>query len=226
MQIYYAKIDGLHDALQREKALQMLPKVRRDKILHIKQEKDRLRSMMAGLLLEYTLREYGLSGKNIVFLKNADGKPYLAEYPSFHYNLSHSGDYAAIAVSNQTVGIDIEYVRTNQKRLVQRFFSKEECAMLEEEWSDLAFTRIWTRKESYIKAVGFGMRMPLAGFSTVAETVTVNEHMNSEMLDEVGELFYLESFWIGEACSLSVCQKGSAIDVIPKELNIKELLVE
>ena len=76
-----------------------------------------------------------------------------------------------MAVSDKEIGIDIEKLRTGKRKLANRFFSKDECAALDTAWSDSAFTRTWTRKESYIKATGMGMRMPLNEFSTVEDKV-------------------------------------------------------
>lgn len=58
------------------------------------------------------------------------GKPYIRQVP-WHYNLSHSGDYAALAVSDAPVGIDIQQMRFYQNSLVKRFFAEEETAAYE-----------------------------------------------------------------------------------------------
>lgn len=39
------------------------------------------------------------------------GKPFATDYPSLHFNLSHSGEFVAIALSHRPVGIDMEKLR-------------------------------------------------------------------------------------------------------------------
>ena len=209
MNIYYAKIESLSEE-DVQYAMHLLPKERIEKIERRKQEKSRLQSIFAGLLLEYALRETGLIGKNLTFLENPDGKPYIAEYPKLHYNLSHSNRYAALVMDDCSVGIDVEENRADCKKLVKRFFAEEECAALEEQWSDAFFTKLWTRKESYLKAVGFGMRMPLAGFSTLKDYVELNDKMYSELI-EPGAAYYLDSIQIDKDCWLSVCKKNEPV---------------
>lgn len=225
MRIYYARIDQLFKDADVAKTMQLLPQARLEKINKIKQENSRRESMAAGLLLEYGLREYGLSGKNVTFLEHKDGKPYILEQPNLHYNLSHSGEYVALVMSDAPVGIDIEKLRQNQMRLARRFFAEEECQLLLQNWSDEAFTRMWTRKESYIKACGYGMRMSLAGFSTVESHVRTNEKMNADMLSD-DTVYYVESFSINENYWLSVCQREKGIGEEPEEVNIRDLFLQ
>ena len=51
----------------------------------------------------------------------AGGKPHILHVP-WHYNLSHSGDYVALAISDASVGIDIQQMRPYRDSLVKRFF--------------------------------------------------------------------------------------------------------
>lgn len=220
MKIYYAGIVGLTEE-ERNEALALLPQVRIDKIEKSKSEKNQMESITAGLLLEYALQERGISGKDLTFLKNEEGKPYLKEYPEICYNLSHSGDYVALAVDEQPVGIDIEKPRKDKQKLVRRFFSEEEAKALEEQWSDALFTKLWTRKESFIKAVGLGMRMPLEGFSTLGEQVKINEKMPAEMM-QPDEMYYLASFPLKDGYWLSVCGRNQAIEAVSAEAAIAE----
>ena len=52
-------------------------------------------------------------------------------------------------------------------KVAERFFCPEEYLALQKEKmkkADCYFTELWTRKESYIKAVGKGMALDLASF--------------------------------------------------------------
>lgn len=95
----------------------------------------------------------------------AHGKPYIVHMP-WHYNLSHSGDYVAIAVGDESVGIDIQQMRSYKDSLVKRFFSEEEaaaheCFAADHNWGcrdrTELFYALWCRKEAYGKLKGTGL---------------------------------------------------------------------
>ena len=225
MKIYYAKIKNLSEE-EVGAALQLFPKVRIEKIEKRKQEKARLQSIYAGLLLEYALQKEHLHGKNLTFLENKDGKPYIAEYLELHYNLSHSSNYVALVLDRHLVGIDVEEIRGDCRKLVKRFFSAEEKDALEAQWSDTFFTKLWTRKESYLKATGFGMRMPLEGFSTLNHRVELNDKMYDEMV-EAEEIYYLDSMELEKGCWLSVCRKNESFSLekcMPEQVDLNKFL--
>ena len=203
MKIYYTKIEQFPEM---ETILKFLPTERIEKAARMKNEKSQQQSAAAGLLLEYAFREMGFSGSRLTFLKNADGKPYVKELSNVYYNLTHAGECAALVIDKYPVGIDIEGTKERSRKLAERFFSEEEKECLLKQWSDEAFTRFWTRKESFLKATGFGMRMPLDAFSTVKEKVEVNEKMPTDMV-EMADLYYIESTSLEEGLWLSVCRK-------------------
>lgn len=226
MKIYYAKISDLSEEEMHD-VLQLLPRERLEKIERTKQKKNQLESICAGLLLEYGLQEQGLKGAELTFLKNADGKPYIAEYPKLFYNLSHSKEYVALVMDEHPVGVDVEGLRTGYQKLVKRFFAEDEMAALQENWSDQFFTKLWTKKESYLKATGFGMRMPLNGFSTLQEQVHVNGNMPDEMLTDVP--YYLASVQLEEGYWLTVCRKAVPVTeeeetFSPVQVDLKRML--
>lgn len=128
---------------------------------------DTYRSLIGDLLVRFAFQKrYGLIDGELKIATNDYGKPFLPEYPSFHYNISHSGEYVVCAVHDDAVGVDIEYIGPFDLRLAKELFNHDEYQeVLANEDSLTVFYDIWTLKESYIKAVGQGLSKPLKGFS-------------------------------------------------------------
>jgi 4'-phosphopantetheinyl transferase len=108
------------------------------------------------------------------FVYNEYGKPFISDDQnrgSISFNLSHSNGMALYAVARgRRVGVDIEYMREDFASLevAESFFSKDEFEALKAEPIDRrtkAFFNCWSRKESYIKAIGMGISYPLDGFT-------------------------------------------------------------
>ena len=77
---------------------------------------------------------------------------------------------ACIIALERDVGIDVEELtrKTDTIELADRFFSLEEATALrglKREDQTERFFSYWTLKESYIKAIGTGLSMPLDNFS-------------------------------------------------------------
>ncbi len=93
------------------------------------------------------------------------GKPVLSPHTGWvnlQFNLSHSQDYAVYAIAQQSVGIDLEYIRplTDLEHLTDRFFSAREHQAIQAlpiEQQAIAFFRHWTCKEALLKASGQGL---------------------------------------------------------------------
>lgn len=86
------------------------------------------------------------------------GKPYLINFP-YYFNLSHSGDYVACALSDREVGVDLQVHRAaGIQRVAGRFFSPAEAdALMRAEDREAFFFRLWARKEAYGKLTGKGI---------------------------------------------------------------------
>ena len=103
------------------------------------------------------------------FAANPQGKPGLLDGP-LRFNLTHSGALMLMAVTlGRELGVDIEEIRPDfgGEAIARRFFAPLEVdALLSLPLEDrtLAFFHGWTRKESYIKAHGKGLSMPLDEF--------------------------------------------------------------
>lgn len=140
---------------------------RKQRILSYKQKKDQMRSLAASILLETLLEDHGIMERTLWY--NPCQKPFLSDSP-WEIGLSHSGDYAAALLSDQPGGVDIEKKRPVDERVIRRFFHPEEAEYIHSsENKDLAFTEIWTKKESFLKMTGTGITVPLEQFSVLRQ---------------------------------------------------------
>lgn len=126
------------------------------------------RGQMREILAAYLTSSPG----SLEFTYGPHGKPSLAGEAAaiLHFNLSHSGDLALIAINRECpIGVDIERAKPGRpfQRLSERFFSGIEssilCSLPQEE-QESAFYACWTRKEAYLKAIGTGLATPLNAF--------------------------------------------------------------
>jgi 4'-phosphopantetheinyl transferase len=104
---------------------------------------------------------------DLALAESDNGKPFVPGAP-LRFNLSHSHDWALLAIGPAIeIGIDLEAIAPPEPGLAERFFAPEEAealARLRAEELAIAFTRVWTRKEAVVKAIGAGLRAPLDGF--------------------------------------------------------------
>lgn len=208
MKIYMTDTLPLEDEKIFSQMLPFITEDRKNKIVQLKKKEDRCRSLAAGILLEYALREYGISllpGKmqQMVLTFGENGKPVLKENIGIYFNLSHSGRYVAGVFSDSEVGIDVEQIRKGQMKVAERFFCPEEYLALQKgkmKKADCYFTELWTRKESYIKAVGKGIALDLASFCVLQDQVKFLK------AGQTGE-WYLQSYDPASGYILSVCAK-------------------
>ena len=90
------------------------------------------------------------------------GKPYFSDLPDVRFNLTHCRGLAGCLFSPWECGVDAEGIRPVRERVVRRVFSAQEQEMLRHAAApDLLFTRLWTLKEAYVKAIGVGISYPM-----------------------------------------------------------------
>lgn len=119
-----------------------------------------------GLKKDYGI-DYGESNP-IPVIKGEYGKPQLKDYPHIFHNISHTTGLAACAIGDGPVGIDVEEIRPFSEKIIRKVMSeqeKEQFYKLKEEERTSFFFKIWTLKESYVKAGGWGITIPLTEFS-------------------------------------------------------------
>ena len=119
------------------------------------------RFITARGMLRETLSQYAtIPPQQLLFQTGQYGKPYLVNH-SIHFNLSHSGKYGGLIISDEAVGIDLEVIRDIEVNAIsERFFHPDEVLYLKILSSELQlkqFYRIWTGKEASLKAQGYGI---------------------------------------------------------------------
>lgn len=171
----------------------------------------------AGMrLLQYALREeYGID-KMPEIAKGAFGKPYFPEYQNIQFNISHSSDRVVCALGQMELGVDIEHKRELKDNLIKRTLTENEKAWLEQSKDKkIAFIRLWTLKESYIKTTGEGLRTDLG---TVEFMLPENCGRGEIICNQNGYAFYQKE--LSEDSYLSLCVKGDSVPEDMKKLHI------
>lgn len=169
VKIYVMDTTCLGESVIFENAQKELPGMRLERVKKARGEENKRQELAAGLLLVYGLRSYGIDAATQEFAIGKNGKPYLKNRPDIHFNLTHSGTYAAAAFSDKEVGIDLEYKCHNIEKIAKRFFAKQEAEVItscmDEKEKQTLFLRYWTLKESVLKVTGQGMYLSMQDFA-------------------------------------------------------------
>lgn len=146
----------------------MSPK-RIEKLERLRKDNKKAQSIGAELLLNYSVN--GDMKIPVDWESDDNGKLYLPD-GKLCVNLSHSGEYALCGVHNRDIGVDIQKMTECDFGIAKRFFSDSEVRYVEE-FADKkeAFFEVWTKKESFVKAVGKGLTIPLNSFCVLEDCI-------------------------------------------------------
>lgn len=161
-------------------------------------ESDRRRSVVRRAALRSIVAGYvGLAPAELRFAYGPQGKPSLAASDAgLHFNLSHSGELALVAVGQVPLGVDLERLRqvADADLVARRFFTPNEVAIQRAASdSNRVFLQHWTRKEAIIKAVGKGLSMPLDTFD-VSEPIVLTRETGGEQTWHLRDLRPADGF--------------------------------
>lgn len=202
VKVYIADVTVLKDEDLYRKLYARLDAERRAKVDRFRFPKDRRLSVGAGALLMYALQKENVG--NVSIEVKPTGKPYLAGKESLFFNLSHSENMVMCAVADKEVGCDVErktefdgalasYVMTRQE--LQQIYGLESEAKQQE-----MFFRLWTLKESYMKATGLGIRLEPGSFGMKVEKESIN------VIPPVDEReFYFKEYDMDDGYCYSCC---------------------
>lgn len=116
-----------------------------------REEKMKKQTKGTYVLLKNMLASFELDLDKQEIVANRYGKPYFVSLPLF-FNISHSKNLCAVALSYKPVGIDIQVVSKPNKKVAKRYFdTKSKIRMKFSLKKDNAFTKGWTTYESTLK---------------------------------------------------------------------------
>lgn len=159
--------------------------------------------LVARALLRCTLSRYAnVRCEQWAFGTNAHGKPFIRNPVAgthLRFNLSHTAGLVACAVTrDHEIGIDVEHVHRNVDwtALGPKVLAPSELAFLRS--APVAeqrrhFFSFWTLKESYIKACGMGLAIPLDAFAFDLESATPRIAFSDRCPDAPDRWTFLQS---------------------------------
>ena len=110
-----------------------------------------------GLMKEY--------GRTWEVEQETGSKPCLKGAEDVEFNISHTRGLVVCAVADRALGVDTERIRPFKEGLMRRVCSESERGFVLEGRSEAArqerFFRLWTLKESFVKAIGRGLAFSL-----------------------------------------------------------------
>lgn len=206
--------------LDSEKILSAISSKKRTRVCSTQNPNHYIPSIIADLLVIKGVRDItGKTIKNVQYSYNEYGKPFLNPEIGVHFNITHSERFVIVAFSHYNIGIDIEKIRDINLKIVDQIFSAQEQEFLENvpQIKRLNyFYLIWTLKESYIKALGKGLSIPLQTFS-----VANKDHL----FDCVGNEFSLISDMINKEYYLGLSINRNERKYCFHKTKIEELLM-
>ena len=205
VKVYTADATVLKDEQLYRRLYTGLDVSRRAKADRFRFEKDKRLSVAAGALLQYALQMENVWEPSIELTPN--GKPYLAGEDKLYFNLSHSEGMVMCAVAGQEVGCDVEKKTVLDRRLAEYVMTEHELDRIyglekDTEQQEMFF-RLWTLKESYMKATGLGIGLEPKSFGMIARKDKLKV---TPPVDERGFCFkeyFVDDGYCYSCCSLS-----------------------
>lgn len=150
----------LDEALETYK--QFISVKRMKKIIRLAHMSDKKLSFCSELALCFALGSLSLPFYPPKYEYDEWGKPYLTENPNVYMNISHSGTMAACVIADIPVSVDV----LESDYYIASYFQRKVVTSADKEPSDKReLLSLWTKKESYVKLTGKGLRTSMLSFS-------------------------------------------------------------
>lgn len=140
LKIYYCEITSVSV----ENEFLKVSCLNRNKYLDsITDNKRKKQSFFVWKLLEYALKDNGFS--NLQFFE--DNGKWKTDCKNLDFSLAHSENIVCVAISDSSVGVDVEKISDKAKRVLLKKQNLANCSNFDNE----TFTKVWCEKESEFK---------------------------------------------------------------------------
>jgi 4'-phosphopantetheinyl transferase len=182
---------------------------------------DRKRYLVTRALVRTVLSRYAaVDPREWVFCANDYGRPTIAnrhpDAQALRFNISHTRGLVALAVGREReLGVDVEHVASRRVSpdIAGAFFSPREAADVAGTPDAHVHDRLfeyWTFKESYIKARGMGLSLPLDKFTFHFPHARAVRIDIDPALDDHGDRWSFWQYRPGADYLLALCAQKTA----------------
>ncbi len=179
----------------------------KDKFITDSKISHRKESQIGRLLLDKAMRNLGAGEYTVKY--NGNEKPVLGSEKDLYFNISHSGDYVTLAISDSEVGCDIQQVRAYNPRVAGRNYCQRETELIENsDNKDEVFIRLWALKESILKFTGKGLSGGLSSYD-------FSPYIKKESFQAFGCNFYVKKI---ENTYFALCHKNAEFKIETTDL--------
>ncbi len=156
MKIYYCKTDKFEEADD----CFVAPGRRKCRMKRYMKKEDRLLCLVSTLMLQL------MFGKDFEkrLAYSEHGKPYLLN-SSIYFSISHSSNVALLATADCELGSDIQHIAPVSEKIAKRCFTPNEISWMHTQ--ENGFYKLWTAKESIMKATGLGFALNPCDFDVL-----------------------------------------------------------
>lgn len=219
---YKIRTNSFLDSKAADLLMQLVTNEKKERIKRFVYKEDALRCLLGDLLSRYALcKRTGYKSSELKYRINEYNKPLLVTPEHLYFNVSHSGNWAVCAVADKLVGIDVEYIKSIDFKIAERFFTNYEYDNLlkQDPKNQLRyFYTLWTLKESYIKADGRGLSLPLDSFSIEIKKDSISVSTDNELKSCFFKIYEIDDFHISSVCSLDSRLNNAVAEVTSFDL--------
>jgi 4'-phosphopantetheinyl transferase len=181
--------------------------------------RDRHRYLVTRAMQRTVLSKYvDVAPRAWRFTVNDYGRPSVAAEHAgtrgIEFNLSHTDGLVVMGVTRQrSIGVDVENVRAREVdiEIADRYFAREEVVALRtlpDQKQKQRFFEYWTLKESYIKARGMGLSIPLEGFAfNLEDPQQIRLTIDRGLQDYAGR-WWFRQFMVDQDHLTALCVEG------------------
>jgi 4'-phosphopantetheinyl transferase len=222
--IYLLKIPTNLSENTFNKLMSLINKDKQDKIKRFKVQKSKYQTFFAEILLrKIIIEKLRLKNSDIKYEYNKYGKPFLKNKRNFYFNISHSDKIVILGTSTKKIGIDIELIKNINFSIAEHYFTADEnidLNKLTDREKLIYFFKLWVLKESYIKAEGKGLMIPLKSFGF---KICKNNRIIFKK-SEKKEKYYFKLYNYLSEYELAICTLNKTFPSEIIEINYKDLI--